>query len=186
MPSSPRRSSARWYLVGAATGLVILAAWWAMSPGFAMVTDLVDHFPNATQVRPSPETFQIAEVGLNGEVKKSIYVTNQSRLIFTETLPQDAWLQVSLGVREEAWVREGSGVLFMIGVSHGGRYEELVSVIVNPYANDADRNWLPILLDLSPWANRQVELIFNTREAHPGAGTANHLAVWGAPAIVTR
>jgi hypothetical protein len=42
------------------------------------------------------------------------------------------------------------------------------------------------MLDLSPWAGQRVELIFNTRPAHAGASPANHLAVWGAPAIVTR
>ena len=148
--------------------------------------DLVDHLPNATQQRPSPESFLVQDIRLNGETKRSIYVAEPSRLIFTETMPADAWLSVNLGVREAAWEREGGGVLFMVGVSHAGRYQELVSLVVNPRANPADRQWLPVLLDLSPWAGLQVELILNPREPHEGAGIVNHLAVWGAPAIVTR
>jgi hypothetical protein len=180
------KSPHRWYWVGAALGVLILGTWWFTVARPAIHLDLVDHLPNAAQQRPTPETFRVVDVSIAGETKRSIYVTEQSRLIFEETLPKGAWLRVSLGVREEAWDREGAGVLFMVGVSHDGRYQELVSLIVNPAANPADRQWLPVLLDLSPWAGEQVELILNTRESYPGAGAANHLAVWGAPAIVTR
>lgn len=176
----------RWYLTGVVIGLVALAVWWMSAAGPAIAVDLADNLSKATQLRPSPESFRVQDVRLNGDTKKSIYVTAPSRVIWEEVVPDRAWLQVSLGVREEAWTREGSGVLFLVGVSHEGRYEELVSLIVNPYSNAADRQWLPILLDLAPWAGQKVELIFNTRVAHADASPANHLAVWGAPAIVTR
>lgn len=186
MSTSPHLRIPKGYLAGVVVGLVILAAWWASSGGATVVLDLVDHLPNAAQRRPTPETFHVADVRIDGVSERSIYVTGESRLIFIETIPKDGWLQVSLGLREEGWSREGAGALFMVGVSHAGRYEELISLVVNPYANPADRRWLPVLLDLSPWAGEQVELILNTREAYPGAGTANHLAVWGAPALITR
>lgn len=176
----------RGYIVGVVVALAALAAWQLSSPAPEVALDLVDHLPNATQRRPSDETFHVQDVTLAGQTKKSIYVAEPSRVIWEEIIPDGGWMQVSLGVREEAWTREGSGVLFLIGVSHEGRYEELVSLIVNPYANAADRQWLPVLLDLSPWAGQRVELIFNTRVSHAEASPANHLAVWGAPAIVTR
>lgn len=176
----------RWYLVGVIIGLAALAAWWMASGAPAVAIDLVDRLPHATQRRPSPEAFRAIDVSLAGESKKSIYVAEPSRLIWEEVIPPHAWLQVSLGVREEAWVREGSGVLFMVGISQDGRYQELVSLVVNPFANAADRQWLPLLLDLSPWAGQRVELVLNTRVAHADATAANHLALWGAPAIVTR
>lgn len=176
----------RWYLVGAIVGLAVLGAWWMSAGRPAVAIDLVDHLPNATQLRPSPETFQTTDIRLADETKRSIYASEPSRIIWEEVIPEHGWLSVSLAVREEAWTREGSGVLFLVGVSHQGRYEELVSLVVNPYSNAADRQWLPVLLDLSPWAGQRVELILNTRVAHAEASPANHLAVWGAPAIVTR
>lgn len=163
-----------------------MTAWWLAAPAPSVAIDLVANLEKATQRRPSPEAFRVVDVALAGDSKKSIYVSEPSRLIWEETVPPNAWFQVSLGVREEAWTREGSGVLFMVGVSQNGRYEELVSLVVNPFANPADRQWLPLLLDLSPWAGQRVELVLNTRVAHPEASAANHLAVWGAPAIVTR
>ena len=176
----------RWYFVGAAIGIVVLAFWWGRAADPTMATDLVRELPNATQRRPTPETFQVLDVSLAGESKRAIYAAEPSRIIWERVIPGRAWLSVSLGVREEAWTREGNGVLFLVGVSHNGRYEELLSLVVNPYANAADRQWLPVLLDLAPWAGQRVEIILNTRVAHAGASAANHLALWGAPAIVTR
>lgn len=176
----------RWYGLGAVVALVVLASFWLASPAPVVAVDLVEQLPNATQRRPSPDSFRVLDVSLAGETKRSIYVAEPSRLVWEETIPPNAWLQVALGVREEAWAREGAGVLFMVGVSQDGRYEELVSLIVNPHANAADRQWLPVLLDLAPWAGQRVELVLNTRVAHADASPANHLAVWGAPAIVTR
>lgn len=176
----------RWYLIGAVVAAIALAAWWLSSPTPAVALDLVTNLDKATQRRPSPEAFRVVDVSLAGDSKKSIYVSEPSRLIWEETVPQNAWFQVSLGVREEAWTRKGSGVLFMVGVSQNGQYQELVSLVVNPFANAADRQWLPLLLDLSPWAGQRVELVLNTRVAHADASPANHLALWGAPAVVTR
>lgn len=176
----------RWYVVGALAGIALAVAWWMSSSGPAVAIDLVARLPQATQRRPSEDAFRVQDVRLEGDVRKSIVASEPSRIIWEEVVPDRGWLQVSLGVREEAWLREGSGVLFLVGVSHQGRYEELLSLVVNPYANAADRRWLPVLLDLAPWAGQKVELIFNTRIAHADATAANHLAAWGAPAIVTR
>lgn len=176
----------RWYLAGAVVAAAALIGWWLSSPAPEVAIDLVANLDKATQRRPSPEAFRVVDVALAGDSKHSIYVAEPSRLIWQETIPSQAWLQVSLGVREEAWNREGSGVLFMVGVSQNGQYQELVSLVVNPFANASDRQWLPLLLDLAPWAGQRVELVLNTRVAHVDASPANHLALWGAPAIVTR
>lgn len=174
------------YLLGAA--IVIAAAYAGLSrwSGETIVVAFADDLTRATEIRPSADVFRVVDVSLNGVSRRAVYVSTQSRLIFTETIPDHGWLDVALGVREEAWARENSGVLFMVGVSADGKYEELVSVIVNPFGNPADRQWLPIKLDLSPWVGQSVQLIFNTRISHPGGTETPHLALWGDPAIVTR
>jgi len=175
----------KWGVAGAAVGLVILFFLLRLPDEPRMVTDLVEAFPSA-QARPNAEAFILTDVTIAGQTLKSIYVTQASRITWNEKVPEHAWLDVSLGVREEAWTRPGDGVLFMVGVSHAGTYDELVSLIVNPYANPADRQWYPLLLDLSPYAGQDVEIIFNTRPGVEGATPDNDLAVWGAPALVTR
>lgn len=176
----------RWFGAGVVVGVLILIVWSRSLGKGTVFVDLVERFPMATQARPNAEVFTLTDVTIGGRTLKSIAVAQASRVVWTETLPANAWLDVSLGVREEAWARPGDGVLFLVGVSRGGTYEELVSLVVNPYANPADRQWYPLLLDLSPYAGEEVEIIFNTRSGVAGANPDNDLAVWGAPAIVTR
>src|SRR5687767_741427 len=183
----------RWFALGAVVGVIALVVWSRSMGSGTLFADLVDHFPNAIQARPNREAFVVGDVTIAGRTLKSIGIVQGlgSRIVWKEKIPSHAWLEVSLGVREEAWTKDGDGVLFLVGVSHpvgDGKmeYNELVSLIVNPFGNRADRQWYPLMLDLSPYAGKEVEVIFNTR---PGAGEAsadNDLAVWGAPSIVTR
>jgi len=178
-------------MVGAVVGVLALVMWSRSIGSGTVYADLVDHFPNAVQKRPTPDVFVVGDVTIAGRTLKSIGVAQASRIVWKEKIPSNAWLEVSLGVREEAWARQGDGVLFLVGISHPGKdgnmeYVELVSLIVNPFGNPADRQWYPLMLDLSPYTGQEVEVILNTR---PGAGDAspdNDLAVWGAPSIVTR
>jgi len=176
----------RWYLAGAVFGVAALVVWSRSMGSGTLFADLVDRFPQATQARPNREAFIVTNVAIGGKTLKSIAVTQASRIVWTETLPANAWLHVNLGVREEAWARPGDGVLFLVGVSAAGKYDELVSLVVNPFANPADRQWYPLLLDLSPYAGQEVEIIFNTRAGVGDATPDNDLAVWGLPSIVTR
>ena len=181
----------RWFVLGAVVGVIGLVLW-SRSMGAGTVTaDLVDHFPSAAQARPNREAFTVGDVTIAGRTLKSIGVSVGSRIVWNEKVPSNAWLEVSLGVREEAWSKQGDGVLFLVGISHPGPdgkmvYDELVSLIVNPFGNPADRQWYPLMLDLSTYAGQDVEVIFNTRAGVGDATADNDLAVWGKPSIVTR
>ena len=176
----------RWFVLGAVVGVVALVMWSRSMGAVTVFADLVDHFPNAAQARPNREAFALGDVTIAGRSLKSIAVSQATRIVWNEKVPANAWLQVSLGLREEAWAKAGDGVLFLVAVSHAGRYDELVSLIVNPFGNPADRQWYPLMLDLSPYAGQDVEIIFNTRAGAANATADNDLAVWGAPSIVTR
>lgn len=176
----------RWFILGALTGVLTLGAWWWFSTGPGTVAiDLVQRFPDAVR-RPNPEVFVVQDIGIGGTTKPSIAVAQASRIIWTEAIPERGWLEVSLGMREEAWAREGDGVLFRVGISRAGVYDELVSLVVNPFANPADRQWYPLMLDLSPYAGDTVEIIFNTNAGVNSENAANDMAVWGEPKITVR
>ena len=175
-----------WFLVGAVVGVIALVLWARSMGNGTVVVDLVDRFPNAIQQRPNREAFSIGEVTIAGRALKSIGVNQASRIVWKDTIPNHGWLDVNLGIREEAWSKTGDGVLFFVGISADGKYEELVSLIVNPFGNPADRQWYPLMLDLSPYAGKEVEVIFNTRAGAGDATADNDLAVWGSPVIVTR
>ena len=179
-------TKSRWFVVGGVLGVVALMLWSRSMGTGTVYADLVDHFPNATQARPNPEAFIVGDITIAGLKLKSIAVSQASRIIWKEKIPSNAWLEVNLGLREEAWARRGDGVLFLVSITSNGKNDELVSLIVNPFSNPADRQWYPLMLDLSPYAGQEVEVIFNTRAGAGDATADNDLAVWGAPKIVTR
>ena len=73
-------------------------------------------------------------------------------------------------------------------VSDGRASDELFIQDVNPFVNQTDRKWIPVMVDLSAYAGEEVDIIFNTFASGPGKGqdVRNDLAVWGAPEIVVR
>jgi hypothetical protein len=178
----------RWFLAGGAVAVVVLALWVVFGrSGGTVAVNFIDTFADAEK-RPNPDVFSIVDATLNGQAKRAIFVGTASRLTWHETIPNRAWLTVSLGLKPEAWTQPGDGVLFRVGMSTGSRYDELLNVLVNPYGNPSDRGWQDISLDLSPYAGQSVDVIFNTNWSAPGHGDdrRNDLALWGAPRIVVR
>jgi hypothetical protein len=103
-------------------------------------------------------------------------------------VPDDGWLKVWLGLKPEAWDKEGNGVFFMAGVSDSRAFEKLFEQTLNPFANPSERRWIPVTVDLSAYAGEEMEVILNTRAGKDaGAGDdRNDLPLWGAPEIVRR
>ena len=103
-------------------------------------------------------------------------------------MPDDGWLKVSIGLKPESWTAEGNGVLFLVGVSDGKRFDELFRQHVNPFGNPGDRRWIPVWVDLSAYAGEEIELIFNSRIGPDGQpdDPRNDHALWGKPEVVVR
>jgi hypothetical protein len=163
--------------------------------GERVVVDLIEAFPTAQQ-RPSPEVFEVVQATIKGETRPAILVKAPSRIIWKVEVPPSGWLRVGGALREDAWTVAGDGVMFYIGVSYSKSgeqtYEELTSFLVNPYGNQADREWHDVTVDLSQHAGTAVDLIFNTRSSYSPPGgeprddRAGDVALWGAPRITSR
>ncbi len=181
-------------LLGAIALVAILAVWLFYRPGADNVAiDLMREFPTTKIKNPNPDVFEVVDVTLGGDSKRAIFAKQQSRAGWTVTVPDGAWLKVSVGIKEEAWKIEGDGVYFYIGVSDGTKFDELYNLVVNPFANASDRGWKDVTLDLSPYAGKTVDLMFNNRASPPpaqGVGPRNDergdMPVWGEPRIVIR
>ena len=171
--------------------LVLAIGFWYIRSGRGgpVAADLIELFPSAetrSNLTPKELAFSIRDETLGGETRKAIYMVPTSRLIYKRIeIPENAWLRVWLGIREEAWTKCTDGVLFRIGVSDGRTYDELLKQHVDPLNNSGDRRWIPVTIDLSAYAGQQVDVIFNTNSSLPGRGDDNRFdfAVWGAPAI---
>jgi hypothetical protein len=169
--------------------LAILAGGAACSSGDQVAVDLIDALPNAKQVRPRPESFTVAEATIAGDARRAILGHEPGRIVWQVDVPEGAWLKVGLGMLEPSWTVDGDGVLFMIGVSDGKVYTELLSLVMDPSSNPGDRHWQDMLLDLSAYTGQSVEVIFNTRASPPQPPVddrAGDMPAWGSPQIVIR
>jgi len=169
--------------------LVLAGIWYTRRGGEApAVIDLVHLFP-AAELRPpgaGKDVFDIRDEKIAGETKRAIYAYPPTRIVWHVRLPNDGWLRTALGIDEQAWNKEGDGVLFLIGVSSEGRYTSLLEQHLDPHASRADRRWVSVMLDLSQYGGKQVDIIFNTRVSVRGNDARNDFAYWGAPAVCLR
>jgi hypothetical protein len=174
--------------------VLVAVVGWALfrrgTPGERI--DLIEQFPGADKRGASGKIAEVIDVELAGEKKRAIYVppnsSNSSRFIWKLRVPDDAWLRVAVGMKPEAWDKEGDGVLFRFGVSDGRTYDPLFTQHVNVFGRQADRRWIPVMVDLAPYAGEEVELIFNTNASEPGKpdDARNDFALWGAPEVIVR
>jgi hypothetical protein len=182
----------RWLILVAVIVVVGLLVWgWQRSGGRSTSIDLISLLPSAekrTGQIPKDEAITVATFAINGDSKPCILQPSTSRIIFKLTPPADAWFSASIAVDPAVWDKEGDGVLFRMGVSDGkNTYEELLNQAVNPVANPNDRRWIPVALDLSEYAGRNVEIILNINASVSGSGrndSRNDRALWGAPSLV--
>lgn len=168
--------------------VLLVAGWWLFkrsSRGPSI--DLVSTFATA-QKQPASGVAEIVDADLNGDKKRAIFTVPPTRLTWKLKVPDDGWLKVDLGMKPEAWDKEGNGVWFYVGVSDGHAFEELFSQHLDPFGNKSDRRWIPIFVDLSAYAGEEVELKFNARTSENGKpdDSRNDMALWGAPEIVIR
>lgn len=170
--------------------VILILGWWLVRRGSeGGAIDLLTRF-DAAEKRPNPGVFTIEDVTINGETKRSIAVAPSvgTRMKFKTRVPDDGWLRVNLGLKSEAWEKEGDGVRFMVLVSDGRASDELFTQDVNPHGTPTDRKWIPVMVDLSSYGGEEVDIIFNTYASPPRkeGDLRNDLAVWGAPEIVVR
>jgi hypothetical protein len=180
-------------LIAAIAVLVIafVIFWYSRRTGEAPIAvDLLEQFQTAEKrsTLPAEQAFSITDVTIAGESNRALFAHPTSRVIWKVTVPNDASLRAALGIKPDAWDKEGDGVLFRIGISDGRTYEELLNQHVNPAQVEGDRKWVPVNIDLSAYAGEEVEIIFNTNSSLPGRGddSRHDWALWATPRIVVR
>ena len=165
-------------------GVVVLAgliAWLAFrGESENVVVNFVDDFAKAVERRPpGDETFSVADVTIAGATKRAIVTKNPSRIAWSVTVPENAWLIVSAGVKEEGWKIAGDGVSFRISMND----DEVLHMVIDPYGDPGDRKWNDLEVDLSEFAGETVNLFLKTFTGGNGDGD---LPVWGEPRVIIR
>jgi hypothetical protein len=173
------------WLIGGVVAFVAAGFWFFGSRSQDhLIFDLMAEFPNAK--KQPPDVFSVLDATIAKSTRPAVFVAVPSRLTFQRVvLPENAWLRVSLGVKEEGWTMPGDGVTFGIVISDGKSPVSVMNLELNPFTVSADRGWRDELLDLSEFAGETVDVIFNTR-AGSRNDTNGDLALWGSPRIVVR
>ncbi len=176
-------------VIAAIVVLVLIAAgWWLIGRrGGATDVDLLETFPQAKK-QPNEGQFTVMDATLNGETKRAIASDGPTRITWHVKVPDDAWLRVDVAMKPEVWEQANEGAYFFVIASDGRNDDMMFSQHVHPFANAADRKWMPAFIDLSAYAGEEIDLIFNVRAGAGGksGNYTNILALWGAPAIVIR
>ncbi len=184
-------SMRRWGLIGAVIVVALLALWvWRRQSDREVVAiSLVDLFTSAEKRTTGPVDvmFQPGTQRIRGETKRAIFMHPNSRLTYHQLpIPERAMLRTWLALKEDAWDKSTDGVLFRVGISSDGSYDEVAAHHVDPRSNVNDRRWIPLEIDLSAYEGQTVDIILNTNASMPGRGndTSWDFSVWGTPEIV--
>jgi len=180
---SPVAARLRWG-AGIVSVPVILALIAYASAQTPVEIDLMKQFGEAEK-RPVGVAFELKAGKILGDVRHAIAAPPPSRFTWKMTVPDHAVLRLAIGIDEQAWNADADGVEFRIGVSHDKEYTDLLVRLMNPRDTPADRQWLPVTIDLEGYAGRRVALIFstNTRAPRPGSEGRAAAAYWAAPII---
>jgi len=147
------------------------------------VVSFVDDFAQAVEKRPTNATISVSDVTLAGQTKRAIVAPGSSRIAWTVTIPEHAWLLVSGGLREEAWTTKGDGVVFRISMND----DEVLNMVIDPFGDTAARRWNDFEIDLSEFAGETMNVFLKTFPSPPGSNDTNgDMPVWGEPRIITR
>jgi hypothetical protein len=169
-----RMKRALWVVAGVVAIGAVVAWLAARERKETLVLDLATELPNTVRNLPRLDAFTVHDVTIGGVTKRSITVDGTSRLAWHLTVPENAWLKVSIGVREDAWTAPGRDVGFRVTV-----YDEpLLSLKLDPYKVARDRHWQDFLIDLSAYAGETIDIYLKTDQGDRPA--------WGTPIIVTR
>ena len=163
--------------------------WMRQQGGGDGSIDLVEAFRAAEKRTPMDPAaaFSMDPQTIGGVTRPAIFAHPPSRITYHDVkVPPHARLELFLGIKEEAWPKGTDGVYFRVGIALGDTYKDLVTRNVDPYRVGGDRGWIPISIDLSEYAGKTVNVVFNTHESLPGVppNAMYDFAVFGAPRIV--
>jgi hypothetical protein len=148
----------------------------------------VDRFVDVRQLTVSDE--DDPERGAAGTSRRQwLYLHPPSDVAVDVALPvgRRTWLQSALTLDPAIWrASTGDGVRFVVDVAPLdalGQPATALDRAVNPRARTEERQWLPVEVDLSPWAGQVVRITLRTL---PRDDLTNDWAGWGNPVVVVR
>ncbi len=128
-------------------------------------------------------------VALDGVARRALFAhppagSGVTRISYPlSSVPERAELAFGIGMLPASWSAQGDGVEFAVKVVDGGRTDELFRRYIDPKHDPSVRRWLDVQLDLSRYAGRPIELVFETGPGPAGDNTTDW-ALWSEPILL--
>jgi hypothetical protein len=100
-------------------------------------------------------------IRINDVVRATLNASPPSRYRFAVDIARGARLSFAYGIPTER--HEKPGVEFVVKVRHGDKEETAWTSLLDPLSRPAHRKWQSEEIDLSPYAGRGREIVFETR-----------------------
>jgi hypothetical protein len=172
------------WIVAGIVVLGALVAWLVLRrPSENVVISFADAFEQTVERRPTEAAFNVGDVSLAGETRRALRIPGSSRVAWSVTIPENAFLVGSAALTEDAWTTKGDGVVFRISLND----DEVLNMVVDPFGDPSARRWHDFEIDLGEFAGETMNVFLKTFPSPPGRNNTNGDApVWGEPRIVTR
>jgi arylsulfatase A-like enzyme len=102
-----------------------------------------------------------------------------SRIVLKTDIPRGGILNVAAGIPEDK--QKKGAIEFVIGVMENGRYQTVLTQVLDPISRPEHQAYLNLRADLSRFAGKDRELVLETRAFEKDGDLFR--AYWGAPAI---
>lgn len=175
-------------LLGLIVGLA-LYLWlslWVVRPALLPQRTTYDFIANleVTARLVDPALLKVERWEILGREQDVLFVhpapSGSTALVYPVRIAPRTALRADLAVAPEAWTAEGDGVVFSVYIEDEAGMHLLYSRYVDPKHHQADRYWLPVRVDLSPFGGKLVRLILVTGPG-PAGDSRYDWAGWGTP-----
>ncbi len=127
------------------------------------------------------------DVTVNDMVKRSVWIDTPTSLTYRHvTLGAHPVFRVFTAIHPAIYTQTNAdGAVFQVDVQADGQTKRLADVYINPIAHPELRKWLPMEVDLSPYAGKTVDLILSN---DPGPANNDYAdwCIWGDPRVVDK
>lgn len=143
------------------------AGWSEPKIGQWSYLNFTQKFYLASPTPKSLDQVRVRRILVGDTYQNAIFEHPTNRIAFPVTVLPNTRLDFSIGIDPTLWTHDqGDGVQFDILVSQqDGTYRRIYSRYVNPVQFPLDRRWFKESVDLSMYANQELEIIFAT---YPG------------------
>ena len=145
--------------------------------------DFISNLNASETVVDAPEDWYVVAgwLDLNSDHRPVLHMHPPSSVLYTVKIPPGAQLHAAAAIEPAVWSPDrGDGVLFIVRVVVDGVEETIYYQEIDPKNRPEDRRWHDFAVDLSPYAEQTISLVFMT---YPLETNDWDQAVWGMPMI---